>query len=306
LRAAIKWAIGGGDAELGLGLVGALAEFWYYEGPISEGEKWIQLALEQLESEEISPVFQAKVLNGAGMLAFAVGDHVRGKGWNQQALVIARETGDKVGRAWALFWLSAHMTIQPETYRDGIPMIEEALTLFREAGDQAGLAWGYNQLGELSRLVGDLERAREAYESSLAICRETGNKRREAIALLNLSYVAQGQEDYRQSQSYCLAGLDLLHKLKLEYHSAIALSMLAGPLASQGRAEQAATLLGASAGIFERMAVTLQPADRVEIDGYINQVCQLLDAGIFDAAWHRGRVMTFEQALAYALEAGED
>jgi tetratricopeptide (TPR) repeat protein len=264
------------------------------------------LALAQVENEQFSPRIQAKVLNGAGMLAFAVGDHVRGKHWNQQALNIAREAGDKVGRAWALFWLSAHKTIQPESYRDGIPMIEQSLILFREAGDQAGLAWGYNQLGELNRLLGDLKRARDAYESSLAICRETGNKRREAIALMNLSYVAQGQEEYQQAERYCLAGLDLLKKLKLEYHSAIALSMLAGPLASQGRAEQAATLLGAAEGIFERMAVTLQPADRVEIDDYIAQVCQLLETAAFDAAWHKGRLMSFELALAYALKAGED
>lgn len=205
-----------------------------------------------------------------------------------------------------MFWLSAHATIQPETYGDGITLIEEALNLFRETGDQAGLAWGFNQLGELNRLMGDLERARAAYESSLAICRETGNRRREAIALLNLSYVVQRQDDYQQAERYCLAGLTLLHKLKLEYHSAIALSMLAGPLASQGRAVQAATILGASEGIFERMAVTLQPADRVEIDNYIAQVRQMMDLETFDTAWHTGREMSFDQALAFAFAAGEE
>ncbi|MFN2223635.1 MAG: ATP-binding protein, partial [Candidatus Promineifilaceae bacterium] len=307
LRMALTWASDNGDSELGLLLVGSLAEFWYYEGPISEGEKWIQWAMAQLEEEDISGRFRAKVLNGAGMLAFATGDHANGKRWNQAALAIARERGDKVNWAWALFWLSAHATIRPETYRDGIPLCEEALELFRESGDQAGVAWAYNQLGELNRLVGDLAQARSAYESSLAICRETGNKRREAIALLNLSYVAQGQGEYALAGSYCLAGLSLLHELKLEYHSAIALSMLAGPLTSQGRVEQAARILGASEGIFERMAVSLQPADRVEIDRYISQTRQALGAAAFDAAWHAGRAMSTEQALTYALALpGED
>lgn len=307
LRAVLGWAREGSDPETGLRLAGALAEFWYYEGPMSEGEKWIKWALTQLEEDDTSPGFRAKVLNGAGMLAFATGDHISGKRWNKQALAIARETGDKVNWAWALFWLSAHATIRPETYRDGIPLCEKALDLFRESGDQAGLAWAYNQLGELNRLVGDLERARAAYESSLAICRETGNKRREAIALLNLGYVAQGQEDFGQAESCCLAGLALLHELKLEYHSAIALSMLAGPLASLGRSEQAARLLGASAGIFERMAITLQPADRVEIDEYTAQTRQMLGPEAFDTAWHSGRSMSTEQAVVYALVlSGED
>ena len=81
--------------------------------------------------------------------------------------------------------------------------------------------------------------------------------------------------------------------------------MLAGPVASQGRAEQAATILGASEGILERMAVTFQPADRVEIDNYIAQVRQMMDLEAFNAAWQTGREMSFEQALAYAFAVGE-
>ncbi|MGB3713316.1 MAG: protein kinase [Candidatus Promineifilaceae bacterium] len=306
LRAALSWALGGEDPELGLRLVGALAEFWYYEGPISEGEKWIMRALDLLKSEQVLPGIRAKVLNGAGMLAFVKGDHTNGERWNQQALEIARNTRDQVSQAWALFWLSAHATVQPESYHEGIALIEEALSLFRDSGDQAGLAWGYNQLGELNRLVGDLKKAKVAYEASLVICRDTGNKRREAIALINMSYVAQGQGDYPQAIKHCLAGLALLHELKLEYHSAIALSVLAGPLASQEHATQATTVLGASEVIFQRMAVTLQPADRVEIESYIDQTRQLLDEKAFDAAWHRGWSMTTDQALAYALSLAED
>lgn len=246
------------------------------------------------------------MLNGASMLAFATGDYDSGKGLNRRALEIARDTGDKIGQAWALFWLSAYATADPETYQDGIGLIEKALSLFQEIGDQDGLAWGYNQLGELSRLVGNLGRARVAYESSVAMCRANGNKRREAIALVNLSYVAQGQGDYQGAESFCLAGLALLHELKLEYHSTIALAMLAGPTAGQGWATQAATYLGASEGIFERMGTTLQPADQVEIDKYIAQTRQLLDRDTFDTAWQKGRAMSIEQILVYAFAAGKE
>jgi non-specific serine/threonine protein kinase len=301
LRAALRWSIGGGDPELGLRLVGSIAEFWYYEGPISEGEKWIRRALVQLDTEKISPEIQAKVLNGAGMLAFATGDHVGGSRWNQEALRISRQAGDTVSMAWALFWLSAHATTQSETYHEGIEQIEGALDLFRQTNDQAGLAWGYNQLGELNRLIGDLFRARVAYESSLAICRETGNKRREAIALINLSYVAQGQNDFHQAEKYCLAGLALLNELKLEYHCAIALAMLAGPLASQEKAERAATVLGASDGILARMAVALQPADQREIEEYKALTRQILGSKSFEKAWRFGKAMSNEQAIAYAM-----
>lgn len=307
LRAALNWAFVGGEAELGLRLAGALAEFWYYEGPFAEGENWLRrarLTLEKMSDGTVSPGFRTKVYNGSGMLAFAIGDHTSGMQWNREALLIARREGDSLGQAWALFWLSAQMTIDQDRYAEGIPLIEEALQLFQATGDQAGLAWGFNQLGELNRLVGHTAEAQEAYEASLAISQETGNKRREAIALLNLSYIVQAQGDYAQAESYCLAGLKLLHELNLAYHSAIALSMLAGPLAAQGKAEAAATVLGAAEGIFERMSVTLQPADRVEIDNYIAQTRNILGPEAFAADWKAGHEMTLEQSLAYAFSAG--
>ncbi|HET6445949.1 MAG TPA: protein kinase [candidate division Zixibacteria bacterium] len=306
LRAALARTIDGGDPELGLRLIGALSEFWYYEGPIAEGEKWMRKAIDLLESERISPGIKAKVLNGAGMMAFVTGDHENGKRWNQKALSLSRQVSDKSSCAWALFWLSAHATALSDTYLEGIRLIEEALSLFNETGDYAGLAWGYNQLGELNRMAGDLESAQEAYSASLTISRKSNNKRREAIALLNLSYIAQRQGNHRQAESNCLAGMALLNELKLEYHSAIALSMLAGPLASLGLAEQAATILGASEGIFQRMAVTLQPADRLEIDRYTDETRRMLAPEIFDSAWQQGRSMSTSHAIAYAFEVGQD
>jgi len=301
LRAGLKWAFEGGDDEIGSRLAGALAEFWYYEGPISEGERWIRLALARMATGNVSPPFKAKVLNGAGMLAFAMGNHADGRSWNEQARTIAREHGDKVGTAWALFWLSAHATLHPSTYHDGIAGTEEALALFRAIGDQTGLAWGYNQLGEFNRLIGELAKARQAYESSLAICRDTGNRRREAIALVNLTYVAHGLGDYAQAEQYCLAGLLLLQELKLEYHSAIALSMLVGPLVAMGQGERAATILGAADAIFKRMAVTLQPADRVEIEKYELQARQLLGDEHFMVTWQLGQKMSLEEVLSFAF-----
>jgi tetratricopeptide (TPR) repeat protein len=301
LRAAMGWSLESSDARTGLRLVAALAEFWYYEGPISEGERWLEQAMTRLE--EVPPGIRARVLNGAGLLAFALGRHALGKKWNREALAIAQQLQDRSSTAWALFLLSAHATTDPAEYIEGIELCEKALSLYHEIDDKAGLAWTYNQLGELTRLVKDYPRARKAYEESLAICRATGNRRREAIALVNLSYTAQHQGDYRQAEAYALEGLKLLHALKLKYHSTIVLAMLAGPVAALEKAKRAARLLGASEAIFESMSVSLQPADKVEIDGYVVTARQQLTKEVFEACWAEGRQMSFEQAIAYAVEA---
>ena len=280
-------------------MVGALYEFWYYEGPVSEGEKWVELAIERID--EGAAEIRASVLNGAGMLAFARGDHENGKHWNREALAIAREHGDKLNMALALFLLSAHATTNPNAYAEGISFCEEALSLFQEIDDRPGLAWVYNQLGELNRLVKNHDQSRKAYEQSLRICRQTGNRRREAIALVNLSYAAQHQGDYKQAEQFALQGLALLYELKLKYHSTIVLSMLAGPEAALGKSERAARLLGASDAIFESMSVSLQPADQIEIDGYLTIVHDQLGEDAFRKFWGQGRKMSFEQAVKYAL-----
>jgi predicted ATPase/tRNA A-37 threonylcarbamoyl transferase component Bud32 len=299
LRAALIWSLKGKDARVGLRMVGALYEFWYYEGPISEGEMWVELALERIE--EGSAEIRAKVLNGAGMLAFARGDHEHGKHWNRTALATAREHGDKLNMALALFLLSAHATTNPKEYQEGISLCKQSLSLYQEVDNKPGLAWVYNQLGELNRLLKNYESSRKAYEESLRICRQTGNRRREAIALVNLSYAAQHQGDYQQAEQFALEGLALLYELKLKYHSTIVLSMLAGPVASLGKAERAARLLGASEAIFESMSVSLQPADQIEIESYIKLARDQLGEDAFHIAWDKGRKMSFEQAVKYAL-----
>jgi len=92
----------------------------------------------------------------------------------------------------------------------------------------------------------------------------------------------------------------LLYQLKLRYHAAISLAMLAGPTVEQGEARRAARLLGAAEAVFERMSVSLQPADQVEVDRTITRVRSALDSEELERFWAEGRVLSFEEAIAYA------
>ena len=298
LRAALAWSLSGPQPALGLRMIGVLTEYWYYEGPVAEGEKWTAVALKRLD--EAPAAIRFNVLNGAGMLAFIMGDHERGMAYNRSALEIAVEMGDKEGQARSLIWISAHSTTDPEYYMEGLALAEQAVVLYHELDDQDGLAWGYNQIGEVSRLLGNLSQARAGYEKAVAICRSTGNRRREAISLVNLGYLSQHQGDFLAAERYMREGMALLYQLKLRYHAAISLAMLAGPTVEQGEARRAARLLGAAEAVFERMSVSLQPADQVEIDRSIAQVRSELDPEELEQYWAEGRALSFEEAIAYA------
>jgi non-specific serine/threonine protein kinase len=305
IRAALSWTLSEGNTELGLRLVAALVDFWYYEGAEAEGKKWMDKALAVIE--QAPPKLQTRLLNGASLMAFIRGEHQQGQRWNEQALDIARHHNNKEGAAWALFWMSAHATGSPAAHEEGISLCEKALDLFHEIDDKYGLAWGYNQIGELSRLMGRYENAEDAYKQSLAICRQTGNLRREAIALVNLGYVNNHQGNHLAAEKSILEGLALLYHLKLLHHSTIALGSLGGPVAAQGEARRATTLLGAADAAFKRMAIPQQPADQMEIESYLNEARASLNAEDFQEAWSTGQAMSMEEAVAFAFlkEAGD-
>jgi predicted ATPase/DNA-binding CsgD family transcriptional regulator len=300
LRAALAFALANDEVELGLRIVGALLDFWYYGGHAGEGLGWIEQVLENAEGA--SPGLRAKVLNAAGSLSFVQGNYERGKLFNNQALALYRELGDDVNSAWALVFLSSNCTGSPSDIKEGIALVEEALTLFRSQGDRQGIIRALNLMGELSRLDGDYNRAGRAYEECLALCRQSDNKVREAYARANLGLVAQNRGNYELAESHFKEALILFRSLNAKYSLALDLAGLSGTAAARGDPERAAQLLGASDSLLEAMGLGQQPADQPEIDRFEAAVREQLTEEAFKAAWEKGQNMSLEKAIAYALE----
>jgi tetratricopeptide (TPR) repeat protein len=170
--------------------------------------------------------------------------------------------------------------------------------------DKPYVALALNVLGEILRMNGDYEGAREIYEECLALCRETGNRRREGMMLVNLGYVAQHQGDYELAEAYFKEETILFGELGLKYFVVLSIADHAGPAAARCQPERAVHLLGASAALSEAMGVTQQLVDQVEIDGYLADAREQLDEAAFQAAWEEGRAMSLEEAVAYARQDG--
>jgi len=304
MRTALGFALRFGENELSLRIVGALRDFWFYDGHAGEGLVWIKRALES--ADEVSPALRAKALNAAGWLSFVQGNYEHGKLFNREALAIYRDLGDQANTAWALLFLSSQYLGSPSEIKDGMPVIKEALTLFRALDDKAGIIRALNHFGELVRLEGDYKSARKAYEECLDLCREFGDKQREAYQLANLGLVSQHLGNYNQAESMIKQGLVLCKELNAKYPFPVFIAILSGPVASRGDPERAAQLLGASDALFKTMGLGLQPPDQPEIDRYEADVRQQLDVDAFKSAWEKGQAMSLEQAIVFALEEEAD
>jgi predicted ATPase/DNA-binding CsgD family transcriptional regulator len=301
LRAAMAFVLESGENEIGLRIVGALRDFWNYEGHVVEGLGWIQRALAM--GEEVSPALRAKALNAAGWLSFVQGEYQRGQLYNRDALVLYRELGDQANMAWAQLFLAVHSAgLQGELER-GTELIEQALDLFRAHQDTAGIIRALNRLGELARLEGDYDRAEKAYVECLDLCRQSGDRLLQAYQLANLGLVEQHHGNYQQAESMIKEGLVGIISLNTRYPIPVYLAILSGPVAAGGYPERAAQLLGSSDSLFKSMGqLGLQPTDQAEINRFEASIREQLDEDTFKAAWEKGQAMSLDEAVAYALE----
>jgi predicted ATPase/class 3 adenylate cyclase len=193
-------AIGEAGAEAGLRLCGALQQFWWTRGHLSEGREWTAAALSQEGSEERTK-WRAKVLNGAGALARMQGDYTAARAFHEQCLAICREIGDQQGIANSLNSLGS-VAYERDDNASARTFYEESLSLFQEIGDQLGIATVLGNLGVVALYQGDNASARTFYEESLAIRREIGDRQGIAIALANLGHVAQNLGDNASSRAF--------------------------------------------------------------------------------------------------------
>src|SRR5205809_1497874 len=114
MRAALRWSVESGEAEMGLRLAGALSQFWAARGYYTEGQEWLVGGLSKAKAKakvaghrDTSDVgvregmlARAKALFGAANLAYYLqNDETSAHTLAEESLVMFRKLGDKQGIA---------------------------------------------------------------------------------------------------------------------------------------------------------------------------------------------------------------
>jgi non-specific serine/threonine protein kinase len=99
LRAALAWSLERGEMGVGLRLAGSLCRFWNIHGRLTEGRQWLTKALDcglndSIPKSEIRhpqlAATQAKVLEGAGVLAWQGGDYTEARALLEDSMTLYR------------------------------------------------------------------------------------------------------------------------------------------------------------------------------------------------------------------------
>ena len=155
------------DPELALRMGGAMWPFWLWRAYLTEGRRWLDLALAGAPGRT---ELQAEGLLGTGVLSMRSGAAREGIGLAERALEIYRELGDLRRSCWAMQAIGV-----PLFGRDDLPGAEsafrESLGLATEAGYESGRAAAMQSLGVIRWHRGDRGGAEELLTESLGLFR---------------------------------------------------------------------------------------------------------------------------------------
>jgi predicted ATPase/DNA-binding SARP family transcriptional activator len=338
LRAALRWAIEHEEAELALGLGGALWWFWYTRAHFAEGRGWLTRAL---ELEGGSPTARAKARQAIAHLAYWQGDHATthaiceellddpegvdprwGRGWSAMGLCAAApfgrgdldralELGDQsiaVMREYGMAWEHGYALITygavawyAGRYERAVAPLDEGLRIQRELGQTAGLSAALRYRGIVAGLLGDLERGISLCEQSVVVGAAQDDRSGIVHALNHLATVARYDGDLDRARPVYADALQTAAAIGELLGIVWALHGIAGCACVDGQLELTVRLLAKIRAVDEEIGLRLAPRERENAEEDLSSARAGLSAREFEAAWAAGEVAAPEAAVADAL-----
>jgi predicted ATPase/class 3 adenylate cyclase len=297
VRAALEFAIAGGNADDASRIVYALWRFWQVRGYLREGRSWAERAV---ALPGATPLARLRALEALGGLVYWMGDPAMITVYTS-ALDLAREIGEPKEIAQAAYNLSFAYTIPGTDVERGRVLLEEALAIFRQLGDSAAIGRSAFALTNvLSHGPGhsreDLLRAREMSREALQQHRKLSNQFDLVWDLHLTGLVELKLGDAESARRYWGEATDLLVGAGDMSGLVLMLSNFAELAKAGGDLERHDVLVGAWAALAKATGVGLtaifgQTEDRAQPESIPAER---------QPAVQRGLAMKLDDALAYA------
>lgn len=299
LREALSHSVRTGEAEDGLRIASAMWRFWQQQGHLEEGRQWLGRLL-ALPAAAGPTATRAAALTAEAGLAYWQGDYVQARAAYEDSLSIYRQLGEDRGAAEALSGLAFLAGIEGAHAR-AHALHEESLALARRTGNFKTVAYELVGDGMICRVEGDSGGAWSRFVEARRLFEELGESYGLATVLCLLSGVTLERGDLEEAEVLWGRAFQLLQRLEDRSGMIIAFSDLSALVLARGRTEAAVRLAGAAHGLAEALKVSppialTQPGDPRPI------AYPELGEQSVEAAWRSGCAMTYDEAVAYAVE----
>ena len=298
IRAALTWAHKRSEAQLVVRFTAALARFWRVRGYLHEGRSWVEVALAYGDTGD--PSTRLRLLQGAGLIAIALGDYPWAAALGEEGASLARQPGTS-GSAGLSVHLLGVVALDQGQHAQAAKLFEEAQVLYQADGEMAWRPVALSHLGLATAEMGDEPRAVALWEEVLA---HEENRFAVAYALQHLGAVLGRRGEFRAAAERFQQSLAVWQELGDTWYLASCLGGVAAVAAACREWEKAAKLLGAAEVLRETSGGTLRPRERTLHEETVAAVSAALHDRDFAAALADGRAMALADVIAAVGEIG--
>jgi predicted ATPase/DNA-binding CsgD family transcriptional regulator len=282
-------------AEARLRLAVAMVPYWHFRGLVNEGREHLRGLVRTMAPAAPAA---AAAQNGLSWLSWSVGDLGVAASCARAGYRCARAAGDRAEEAYALLRLAqAQYDLGRPTAG---PTARRAERIAADLGDQRLLAECHLQLGYVALAEAHLEEAERLLREGARLFSLAERVDREAVALLVLGRVLLRRDRARDAEDVLRRSLTILRGFAMVRYSIPVLETLAAVAAWVREYARSATLVGAAAGLLERIGA--RPPATAPMRVALAQVwAPALRAPGAEKALAAGRAMDLAEAIAFAL-----
>jgi tetratricopeptide (TPR) repeat protein len=287
----------GDERSVALQMATGMAGFWMLTGRIPEGRAWLDRACAAADPEDVT---LPRALYENALLAFWQGDDAECRSLLARSHDVAHHFEDATGEAVALCGM-ARVALRDDDLDRARALCEEALVRVDGTEDRLGRSNAFHVLGVTAQMRGELDDARGYMNRRLALARELGNVSAVASEANNLSMVERQAGNLDMATELALEALEISDRRGDEWMVPYELSSLAAIAAARGDFERAAKLLGAAAGMMERMGTAWPPDEKPHFERTWSATATALGQERFERIRSDGGHMSSRDAVAFAL-----
>lgn len=297
IRSAIEWGMEKADVARVLRLTSAMWRFWQARGHLHEAASRLSDALQLGEAD---PALRAKAMEALGGVCWWRGEIEEATDAYAIALEIQEDLGDPAEIANAKYNYGLAKATMDNSIEEAEHYLKPALEIYEEIGDangQANVRWG---LGQANYVIGNYEIAETHMAEAAKGYRLAGNEFGLGWALHEMAMLEYRRERYQAAWSYFESVLELFGRSNDVSGIALASYGVAGVAYQSGDRMRAYRLYGAMEKLVETSGTSLVHLVANVIEHLEPETIASLTGADRDA-YERGRQMSAEETLAYAL-----
>jgi len=219
----------------------------------------------------------------------------------EETIELARGSGDNYSLGMAMGMMAQVSIIGEKDTAKAIEYDNESIRLISSGRGSWGTLMAYFSSGRGAMFRGDFATARERFRQCLPLFNEMGDIHRTNMINSELAHMDRFEGKLELAEAGYRKTIPVWQKLGHRAAIAHQLECFAFLAKSLEQTERAASLLGAAEALRKKININMTPHEKEDYDKEVADLRNNSDEAEFTQAWSKGRAMSVEEAIKFAL-----